>query len=159
MAEAKVSFRPDDRFLMRQFVYASAATQPFSTAALHTLLHKARARNSLYGVSGMLLYNSGSFLQVLEGEESYLQIIRDSIWRDARHTDTKILSNQIIERREFEAWSMGFIDISRIAPPEGLVNYSRSSPLLSFDNSQARKCLDFFRQGLYRQTIPGSATF
>ena len=144
---------------MRQFVYASAATQPFSTAALHTLLRKARARNSFYGVSGMLLYNAGSFLQVLEGEASNLQIIRDSIFRDARHANTKVLGDKPIERREFEAWSMGFIDTSLIVQPEGLVNYNRMQSLLTLNDSQARKYLDFFHQGLCRQTIPTSATF
>ncbi len=52
-----------------QFIYASAASSPFTSEALRTLLAKSRSRNSLYGVSGVLLYYDGSILQVLEGPE------------------------------------------------------------------------------------------
>jgi hypothetical protein len=53
-----------------QLVYASAAAVPFTIAQLESLLTKARRKNSLCDVTGMLLYHEGSFFQVLEGPEA-----------------------------------------------------------------------------------------
>jgi hypothetical protein len=55
---------------MTEIIYASAQTQPFSSAQLTELLAKARRNNQALHVSGLLLYHRGSFLQVLEGDEA-----------------------------------------------------------------------------------------
>lgn len=68
---------------MLQFIYASAASATFSPEDLRMLLAKARSRNTLYSVTGMLLYHNGSFLQVLEGPPTSVGIIFDSIQRTA----------------------------------------------------------------------------
>lgn len=54
---------------MIQLVYMSAALWRPTRSDLVTLLAKARQNNSQLGVTGMLLYHDGSFMQVLEGEE------------------------------------------------------------------------------------------
>jgi hypothetical protein len=139
---------------MKQLIYASAATRPFSAEDLRQLLDRARSRNSVYGLTGMLLYHTGSFLQVLEGDETYVDIIFKSIERDPRHTQTKILVDQIIQRREFEEWSMGFVDTALSnRQPTGLLNYFQLQPLLTLNESTARKYLYFFHTGLCRETL------
>lgn len=137
---------------MIQLVYASAATQPMSTNELNALLRRARSKNRLYEVTGMLLYHSGSFLQVLEGPESGIETIYRSIDRDPRHVRPKILSRENIRRREFDGWSMGFSDTSDLLHrPEGFVEY-RTLPALADASSRAGQYLRFFKQGLCRQT-------
>ena len=135
-----------------QLVYASAATQPFTPEALKLLLSKARARNSTYGVTGMLLYHRGSFLQVLEGPEAGVDRILASIVKDARHTTARTLSRATVSAREFEAWSMGFVDTTHsLAHPMGHVDYHRELPGLTQSASKARTFLRFFQEGLYRE--------
>ena len=137
---------------MIQLVYASAATRPFTPEALKTLLTKARARNANFGVTGMLLYHTGSFLQVLEGPEAGVDRILASILKDPRHTTARTLSRAIIVKREFEAWSMGFVDTSHtFSQPAGHVDYHRALPALTNSGSTARKFLRFFQDGLYRE--------
>lgn len=139
---------------MIQIVYASAATQPFPPEALATLLRKARTRNALYQVTGMLLYHTGSFLQVLEGPETGVQLIFQSIQRDPRHGSTRILMRETLQTREFPDWSMGFLDTSALASSTpGLVDYRRAVPRLTLDSTQAKAFLRFFQQGLCRQTV------
>ncbi len=135
-----------------QLVYASAATQPFTPEALKQLLTKARGRNAMFGVTGMLLYHRGSFLQVLEGPDAGVDRILASILKDARHTTARTLSRTTIATREFEAWSMGFVDTTNaMAHPAGHVDYHRELPGLTQSGSKAKKFLRFFQDGLYRE--------
>lgn len=58
---------------MHQAIYSSAAVEPFIDSALAELLALARLNNGRLGVTGMLLYHDGSFLQALEGDEGVLE--------------------------------------------------------------------------------------
>ena len=137
---------------MIQLIYASAATQPFTPEALKVLLTRARARNTRFGVSGMLLHHEGSFLQVLEGPEDGVETILASILRDPRHTTAKTLSREIIHQREFETWSMGFVDSANtVTQPTGFVDYHRTLPGLTDAGTRARRFLRFFQNGFYRE--------
>ncbi len=137
---------------MIQLVYASAATRPFSDNALTGLLDKARTRNRFYEVTGILLYDNGSFLQVLEGPQSSVDLIFTSIERDARHTGNKVLVRQELPRREFGEWAMSFANTGLASQKlDGLVDYHRALPQLSRAATEAKRYLRFFQQGLCRQ--------
>ena len=139
---------------MVQLVYASGAVCPFSKLDLDRLLLKARARNRAHGVTGMLLYHSGSFLQVLEGPVEGVDSIFASIERDPRHRNTKILQRKSISLREFTEWTMGFEDTSSGAlRTEGALDYYRDLPKLTMDAGDAKKYLRFFQEGLCRQIV------
>ena len=60
----------------------------------------------------MLLYGSGTFLQVLEGNEKVVDELIDQIRKDPRHTNLQILSRKAIQRRQYPDWSMGFKRVS-----------------------------------------------
>jgi hypothetical protein len=143
---------------MVQLVYASAAKAPFTPNDLSNLLAKARPRNNLYQVTGMLLYHSGSFIQVLEGPESGVDIVYAAIQRDPRHSEFKMLLTRTIRSREFENWAMGFIDTT-LLPREtpGMIDYYRALPQLIAASTDARKYLRFFQQGLCRQSVDGGS--
>jgi hypothetical protein len=137
---------------MLQLVYASAAVRPFTPADLTALLQKSRTRNSYLGVTGMLLYHSGSFLQVLEGSETSVQQIYASIQKDPRHTNEKLLYRGQIARPEFGQWSMGFENTSNsTAMVPGAVDYYRTLPALTIESTQAKRFLRFFQEGLCHQ--------
>ena len=48
-------------------VYISSERAPFSAKELDALLASSRARNAENGVTGVMLYARGSFMQYLEG--------------------------------------------------------------------------------------------
>lgn len=100
---------------MFQLVYVSSAIQPFSKADLVELLSKSRAKNQRLGITGMLLYKDGNFMQVLEGEDVVVRGLFDTIECDPRHHGTIVLLEQTLPQhdnsgaeRTFANWSMGF---------------------------------------------------
>lgn len=86
--------------------YQSHAATPPSKADLESLVAEARGRNHAHGVTGMLLYEDGRYLQTLEGPPEGLQTIWSSIKRDRRHDDIKILSQHLVSSRLFSDWDL-----------------------------------------------------
>lgn len=141
---------------MIQLIYASAATEPFTTDALKLMLGRARGRNTLHRITGMLVHHEGSFLQILEGPKESVNEVVVSIRRDPRHHSIRTLLQNPIQTREFESWSMGFVDNSfATGSVTGFVDYSRGLPSLNDDGARAHSFLRFFREGLYRQHVGG----
>ena len=93
---------------MKRIIYASQATFDFSPDELGSLLEKARAKNEQAGLSGMLLYSSQSFLQVLEGDEDALATAYARIKVDDRHTNLRLLMEEEVDAPLFPDWTMGF---------------------------------------------------
>lgn len=95
---------------MYELVYNSIAVpQDPDDAALLRILAGARNRNRALGVTGLLLYHRGEFVQLLEGErDAVRKIYFDVILRDPRHTSVNLCWDFDIERRSFPDWSMGF---------------------------------------------------
>lgn len=89
-------------------VYKSTAIRVFTDAEIKELLNKARIRNKENNVSGILVYCDGFFLQYLEGPESNLAAIYNSIKKDNRHNNIRELSYKNIEKREFSNWCMAY---------------------------------------------------
>jgi hypothetical protein len=106
-----------------RLVYVSAATVPFTDASLAQLLRISRENNTRAGITGMLVYRDGDFLQVLEGEEDAVRETFHRIARDNRHARTLVLDDSEISEREFSDWSMGFRRVSREEMPQGFVDF------------------------------------
>ena len=97
---------------MIQISYLSKASSPMSAAQLVSLLQQCHANNMARGVTGMLFYGNGTFLQVIEGEATTVDELVGKIARDPRHEDIRILSRKAIEHREHPDWSMGFEQVT-----------------------------------------------
>jgi hypothetical protein len=103
---------------MINLIYASSAVKPLTEEDLLELLIKARSNNNKLGVTGMLLYKSGNFLQVLEGEESVVQPLFDKIAEDTRHHQVTLIAKRPVSERHFAGWSMAFSNLNVINPEE-----------------------------------------
>jgi hypothetical protein len=97
---------------MFALTYVSTAVHPFSVDQLRDLLIKSRANNTKLGVTGMLLYKDGSFMQALEGEESVVNTLADKIHGDPRHKGMLTLYKGHSPERQFADWSMGFQNLN-----------------------------------------------
>jgi hypothetical protein len=97
---------------LHALVYVSSATRLLSTVELNQLLAAARVRNAQEGVTGVLLYSHGNFMQYLEGPAAGMRHVYDIIKADAKHAAIIELLREPIRSREFSEWSMGFRDIS-----------------------------------------------
>jgi len=89
-------------------VYVSKAATQMSTPSLFGLLAKARANNRANGVTGVLLYSEGVFLQVLEGAAGALDATLARIEKDERHQSMQIVYRDMLKTRVFDGWTLGF---------------------------------------------------
>ena len=89
-------------------VYVSTATRLFGPAELEDLLRRSRARNIREGLTGLLLFADGSFMQHIEGPRDRLQSVWSSIRMDPMHHGIIELVNEPVEEREFANWAMAF---------------------------------------------------
>lgn len=93
---------------LTSLVYTSTAAAPFRETALTHLLEQARTLNGAREVTGMLLYRGTRFIQVLEGPAHIVQRLAQTIGRDPRHRDMRILLEEPIPARRFDGWTMGY---------------------------------------------------
>jgi hypothetical protein len=107
---------------LHALVYVSSATHLLSMPELNHLLERARARNAREGVTGVLLYSHGNFMQYLEGPASGMSKIYEIIKADPLHRGIIELLREPIRTREFADWSMAFRSISAfgMSSPEEL---------------------------------------
>jgi hypothetical protein len=128
---------------MHQIVYTSTAAEDFSTTALRRLLLGARTRNRALGVSGMLVFHGGTFLQALEGEQRAVSEIFASILSDQRHRDIVVLHRGPgFDQRVFGGWSMDFADFNGTADIlRGFVRLNEQLRIKELDGSQAMELL------------------
>lgn len=135
-----------------QVIYASAATRPFDKTALADLLESSRIRNAAEGITGMLVYHRGSFLQVLEGPEAPVEALTERIKADPRHGDFKLLLRDFVPQRAFGNWSMAFVDPEGLARShEGFLDYATELAAATRDGTTAHRVLRRFQEGVWRQ--------
>jgi len=130
--------------LMHRLIYKSIETVVFTDAELKRLLWSSRLRNAEAGVTGMLIYDRGTFLQALEGEAASMYSIFSRIEQDYRHSDIAILLwDRAAGSRAFGQCSMGYADGSGLgAMLKGVVNLLDAPGVAKLARSSAVKVLD-----------------
>ena len=78
-------------------------------AAVGGILALSKRNNARVGVTGALLFNAGSFAQVLEGERRDVDRTFARIKCDPRHEDVNILFSDAVPERGFSDWSMALV--------------------------------------------------
>jgi hypothetical protein len=107
-----------------RIMYSSEAAAGLATPELEGMLAESRIRNKAHGISGVLVFVDGAFLQILEGEKDDVLELMARIERDPRHHDVKVFSEQEVDERAFPTWSMAYLgasaaDVARWAELEG----------------------------------------
>ncbi|MFM7395501.1 MAG: BLUF domain-containing protein [Gammaproteobacteria bacterium] len=93
---------------MIRVTYISQASEPLSADGLLALLNQCHRNNTARGLTGMLLFGNGTFLQSIEGEAVVVDPLIELISKDSRHRDIRILRRDKITERQYSEWSMGF---------------------------------------------------
>lgn len=93
---------------MISLTYLSTAVTPFDESALRDLLEASRRNNAVVGLTGMLLYVDGHFIQTLEGDAEAVDSKYELIAADPRHRSVFTTSREQIDTRVFPEWEMGF---------------------------------------------------
>jgi hypothetical protein len=99
--------------MLVRLLYASRAMDP-AAVAIDEILAKSRQGNPSSGITGILCYGGGIFLQAIEGGRSAVSELYGHIQRDARHKDVVLLHYEEISERRFSGWTMGQVNMSKI---------------------------------------------
>lgn len=93
---------------MYYLIYVSSAEPSFDPAQIEPMLVQARAKNQRLGITGLLVYRGGNFMQYIEGEQSSVQQLFAAISADGRHRDCVVLAEGPLRERQFGHWDMNF---------------------------------------------------
>lgn len=95
-----------------RLIYSSEAAPGLATAELEEMLAESRIRNQVHGITGVLVFVEGAFLQILEGEKEDVLDLMQRIERDSRHRGIKVFYEEEVEERAFASWSMAYLSPS-----------------------------------------------
>lgn len=99
--------------MLVRLLYCSRAVDT-NAAAVEAILAQARQHNPVTGITGILCYGDGIFLQCMEGGRLQVSELFGTIMKDARHKDVALLHFEEISERRFGGWSMGQVNLSKL---------------------------------------------
>jgi hypothetical protein len=99
--------------MLVRLLYASRAIDP-RPEAIDAILTQSRHYNPTCGITGILCYGGGIFLQAIEGGRMPVSELYGHIQKDARHKDVVLLHYEEISERRFGGWTMGQVNMSKI---------------------------------------------
>jgi len=99
--------------MLVRLLYASRAVDP-SPEVIEDILAQSRQFNPATGITGILCYGGGIFLQAIEGGRMQVSELFGHIQKDARHKDVALLQYEEIFERRFGGWSMGQVNLSKL---------------------------------------------
>jgi hypothetical protein len=114
--------------MLVRLMYASRAVGGTDAEMLASIVKQSKANNGTTGITGLLCFSDGIFLQVLEGGRSAVSALYNRIATDPRHADVVLLSYAEITERRFSGWSMGQVNLGRLNPAI-LLKYSETAVL------------------------------
>lgn len=105
MANAKTVF---------QLFYVSSAVPGCSEDQIDSMLKKAREYNKSQGLTGILLFRGGIFLQLLEGDEEKVNRLYEKIAANSLHRNLVKIFAKGGNPPIFSDWSMAYREVSDV---------------------------------------------
>ena len=100
--------------MLVRLLYASRLVDMQSTTATESILAQSKAHNPSSGITGILCYGGGIFLQALEGGRMQVSELYAHIQKDTRHKDVVLLHYEEIMERRFGGWTMGQVNVAKL---------------------------------------------
>jgi len=114
--------------MLVRLLYVSRAVYADEPVATESILASARAYNLSHGITGILCYGGGIYLQALEGGRNQVNALYNHIIKDERHKDVVLLDYEEIKERRFGGWTMGHVRLDKLNPSI-VLKYSETSEL------------------------------
>lgn len=134
---------------MFYLIYVSSATKRMNNEELLALQQEASDNNKRLNVTGVFLYQDGTFMQMLEGEKNTVLDLYAKIQTDNRHKGVITMLEGDIEERNFHDWSMGFFNMDKVTNHANYNDYIKDNiALKSFhkDSQDAYKFMLLFNK-------------
>ena len=100
--------------MLVRLLYVSRALDPNDQKAIEGILSSARVHNASEGITGILCFGDGVFMQCIEGGRDAINRLYALILRDPRHKDVVLLRYEEITERQFSGWTMGMVNLNRV---------------------------------------------
>ena len=116
--------------------YVSSAKESLTNIDLEHLFFVNNRNNSELDISGILVYNNGNFLQILEGEKHTIDNLFLKISKDSRHNNIIELINAPTFERIFKDYESGFVvveDVKKLKQLENYLDWIKEAELLNVD--------------------------
>jgi len=97
------------------FVYCSRAAAGVDDAEVGRIVESAQHRNLARGITGVLVFGSGVFFQLIEGPTAQIKKLSESLYRDPRHSDVVSLEwSEENRERLYPNWEMERVEADNI---------------------------------------------
>ncbi len=100
--------------MLVRLLYVSRAVDKDRTDAIESILAAARHHNLQNGITGILCYGGGIFVQAIEGGRRSVNNLYNHILADPRHKDVELLYYEEITERRFGGWTMGQVNLTKL---------------------------------------------
>jgi len=91
-------------------LYVSQATDALDQSAQIALQEKALLNAHIEGITGVLVYRTGFFMQYIEGHEQAVHDLFRKLRGNDRHFNVRILSQGVIDSRLFLDWTIRWVN-------------------------------------------------
>ncbi len=121
---SRISFRTKwGLIIVRRLIYHSIATLAFNRQELASLVRIAAHYNATVNVTGLLVYEGGGFLQVLEGPHASINKVMARVFEDQRHQEVTTVQDQAFSKRLFQNWAMHICDLREHPAVSEILNH------------------------------------
>ena len=97
--------------LLSSVTYTSLARPDLQPSEIDDICRRASDRNGQSGITSLLVFNGTHFLQTLEGQETAVEALTETLRQDGRHTGFEIRDKRKIEARSFPGWTMELVRV------------------------------------------------
>lgn len=120
-------------------VYVSSALKDLEESEIKTILAKSVVWNNSHDLTGILLFSEGNFFQVIEGEESAIKDLYESIKQDPRHHNVLQIFGKEIHRDAYDGYKADFIAANEHYDPKKMDCYMKQMEVLEESTQKAVK--------------------
>jgi Sensors of blue-light using FAD len=99
--------------MLVRLLYVSRALSE-SAEDIEAILAASRKKNPNNGITGIMCYGGGLYLQAIEGGRNAVNALFSQIVADKRHKDVVMLHYQEITERRYGGWTMGQVNLAKI---------------------------------------------
>ena len=100
--------------MLVRLLYVSRLADPTKPEVIDGILADSRKHNPEQGITGILCYGAGIFLQAIEGGRAQVSELYNHICKDKRHKEVVLLDFQEIAERRFGGWTMGQVNLAKL---------------------------------------------
>lgn len=138
---------------MQRFIYVSHASDTLDFSDLGDIAKVSKDLNARDGITGLLLWADGAFIQLIEGPKTELDDLISRITADSRHSGMIHLAYREIEQTICDTWGMGCFPVPVSQLPSAFLGARNVATILQRFNAMQDKELIAFFQTFYERNI------